>query len=77
MFELFLSLGANNQQLDFPTIYCIAKQGIAKTELNDESTNLEPLFQAIVNKIPPPPGDADSSFQMLVTTIDTAITSAD
>jgi GTP-binding protein len=70
VFELFLSLGANNQQLDFPTIYCIAKMGIARKELDDESTNLEPLFQAIVNKIPPPPGDADSPFQMLVTTID-------
>jgi GTP-binding protein len=70
VFELFLSLGANNQQLDFPTIYCIAKQGIAKKELNDESTNLDPLFQAIVTKIPPPPGDLTSPFQMLVTTID-------
>src|ERR1043166_724892 len=70
VFELFLSLGANDQQLDFPTIYCIAKQGIAKKELDDESTNLEPLFEAIVNKIPPPPGDAQSPFQMLVTTID-------
>ena len=70
VFELFLSLGANDQQLDFPTIYCIAKQGIAKKELEDESTNLEPLFEAIVNKIPPPPGDAHLPFQMLVTTID-------
>jgi GTP-binding protein len=70
VFELFLSLGANNQQLDFPTIYCIAKQGIAKKELTDESTNLEPLFHAIVTKIPPPPGDLTSPFQMLVTTID-------
>jgi len=70
VFELFLSLGANNQQLDFPTIYCIAKLGIAKKELDDESTNLEPLFQAIVTKIPPPPGDLTSPFQMLVTTID-------
>ena len=70
VFELFLSLGANDQQLDFPTIYCIAKQGIAKKELDDESTSLEPLFEAIVNKIPPPPGDAQSPFQMLVTTID-------
>jgi len=70
VFELFLSLGANNQQLDFPTIYCIAKQGIAKTELDDESTNLEPLFEAIVNRIPPPPGDTTSPFKMLVTTID-------
>jgi GTP-binding protein len=70
VFELFLSLGANNQQLDFPTLYCISKQGIAKTELEDEGFSLEPLFEAIVNKVPPPPGDADLPFQMLVTTID-------
>ncbi|MFI5253244.1 MAG: translational GTPase TypA [Bacteroidota bacterium] len=70
VFELFLSLGATSAQLDFPTIYCIAKQGIAKNELDDESTNLEPLFKAIVNKIPPPPGDDEGPFKMLVTTID-------
>jgi GTP-binding protein len=70
VFELFLSLGAHDHQLDFPTIYCIAKQGIAKRELEESSTNLEPLFQAIVNKIPGPPGDSASPFQMLVTTID-------
>lgn len=70
VFELFLSLGANNQQLDFPTIYCIAKQGIAKRELDHENNNLEPLFEAIVNKVPPPPGDAGAPFQMQVTTID-------
>lgn len=70
VFELFLSLGANETQLDFPTIYAIAKQGIAKMELDDPSTTLEPLFEAIVNKVPPPPGDVSSPFQMLVTTID-------
>lgn len=70
VFELFLSLGANDQQLDFPTIYCIAKQGIAKDELEQEGVNLEPLFQSIVKKIPGPPGDKTQPFQMLVTTID-------
>jgi GTP-binding protein len=70
VFELFLSLGAHDHQLDFPTLYCIAKQGMAKRELEDESTNLLPLFEAIVEKIPPPPGDMTSPFQMLVTTID-------
>lgn len=70
VFELFLSLGAENRQLDFPTIYCIAKQGIAKTELDEEGVNLQPLFEAIVSKVSPPPGDVDSPFQMLVTTID-------
>jgi GTP-binding protein len=70
VFELFLSLGANNQQLDFPIIYAIAKQGIAKNELNEEGSSLAPLFDAIVNKIPPPAGNLDTSFKMLVTTID-------
>ena len=70
VFELFLSLGANNQQLDFPMVYCIAKQGIAKYQLEDESSNLEPLFHTILTKIPTPPGNVDSPFKMLVTTID-------
>jgi len=70
VFELFLSLGATDEQLDFPTIYCIAKQGIARRELDEESTSLEPLFEAIVKTVPPPPGDLKSPFQMLVTTID-------
>ena len=70
VFELFLSLGANDKQLDFPALYCIAKQGIAKREMDQESTNLEPLFEAIVEHVPPPPGDVSAAFQMLVTTID-------
>lgn len=70
VFELFLSLGAHNHQLDFPTIYAIAKQGIAKRELDDPSTNLQPLFEAIIQKVPPPPGEVDLPFHMLVTTID-------
>ena len=70
VFELFLSLGAHDHQLDFPIIYAIAKQGVAKRELEDPSNNLQPLFEAIVQKVPPPPGDIDLPFQMLVTTID-------
>jgi GTP-binding protein len=70
VFELFLSLGAHDHQLDFPTIYSIAKQGIAKRELDDPSTTLQPLFEAIIAKVPPPPGEIDLPFQMLVTTID-------
>ena len=70
VFELFLSLGATDKQLDFPTIYCISKQGIAKTELDQESNNLEPLFEAIISKVPPPEGNSEEPFQMLVTTID-------
>lgn len=70
VFDLFVSLGATDEQLDFPVVYSIAKQGIAKKELADPGNNLVPLFEAIVNFVPPPPGDAESTFQMLVTTID-------
>ena len=70
VFELFLSLGANDKQLDFPTIYCIAKQGIARRELDDTSTDLRPLFDTIVSTVPPPQGDPSGPFQMLVTSID-------
>lgn len=70
VFELFLSLGAADEQLDFPTLYCIAKQGIAKNELDQQSDSLSPLLDAIVTHVPPPPGDRSGPFQMLVTTID-------
>ncbi len=70
VFELFLSLGANDQQLDFPTVYCIAKQGIAQLELDHTGTDLQPLFQTILKRIPPPPGDGSLPFKLLVTTID-------
>jgi GTP-binding protein len=70
VFELFLSLGAHDHQLDFPTIYCIAKQGIAKRELELEGKDLTPLFETIVSTVPAPAGDPSHPFQMLVTTID-------
>ncbi|MCK5572715.1 MAG: translational GTPase TypA, partial [Bacteroidetes bacterium] len=70
VFELFLSLGAHDHQLDFPTVYCVAKQGIARYELEQEGKDLQPLFQTIVKKVPPPAGDPDQPFQLLVTTID-------
>jgi GTP-binding protein len=70
IFELFLALGAVDSQLDFPTIYCIAKQGIAKKELDDPSTTLEPLFESIIRAVPPPEGDLTGPFQLLVTSID-------
>ena len=70
VFELFLSLGANDTQLDFPTVYCIAKQGIARRELDDTGTDLRPLFDTILTAVPPPRGDSSAPFQMLVTSID-------
>ncbi|MCK6605945.1 MAG: translational GTPase TypA [Ignavibacteriaceae bacterium] len=70
VFDLFIALGADDDQLDFPYVYAIAKQGIAKYELNDESTTLEPLLDSIVNKIPVPKADRDEPFRMLISAID-------
>jgi GTP-binding protein len=70
VFELFMSLGADDEQLDFPTLFTVATHGIARRDLEDESTTLEPLFETILNDVPPPPGDTESPFQMLITTID-------
>jgi GTP-binding protein len=52
VYELFLDLGANDEQLDFDTIYTIAKQGIAKVNLDDEGENLNPLLDIILKKVP-------------------------
>ena len=70
VFDLFLSLGATEQQQDFPFVFAIAKQGIAKINLEDESTSLEPLLDCIIKNVPPPSGDIDEPFQMLISAID-------
>lgn len=70
VFELFLELGANDEQLDFPVIYASAKDGIAKKEVEDDSTNLEPLFEAIINFVHPPKVELEGSFQMLVANLE-------
>ncbi len=69
VFDLFLELGANDVQADFPVIYTNAKAGIAKRSLDDASTTLEPLFETIVTRIPAAPAE-DGTFQMLVSAID-------
>jgi len=53
VYELFLDLGASDEQLDFPAIYAISKQGIAKKNLEDESTNLDPLLELILEHVAP------------------------
>ncbi|ADQ04166.1 GTP-binding protein TypA [Caldicellulosiruptor owensensis OL] len=68
--DLFIELGADEDQLDFPYVFASAKEGIAKFDLDDESKNLEPLFEMIVNNIPAPTGEIDAPFQMIVTSID-------
>jgi len=53
VYELFLDLGASDEQLDFPVIYAASKQGYAKRELTDESDNLTPLLELILEHVPP------------------------
>ena len=68
--ELFIDLGANDDQLDFPVIYASAKNGIAKMDLNEESDNVKCIFETIVNTIPAPNCETDGPTQMLVSNID-------
>jgi len=70
VFDLFISLGASEEQLDFPFVYAIAKEGIAKKELTEESSNLVPLLENIINHVPHPKADLDSPFAMLISAID-------
>src|SRR5688572_28276991 len=70
VFELFMSLNATDEQLDFPFIYCSAKAGYAKVELDHVSGTMEPLFDAIVKHIPPPRAKAGDGFQVLVANLD-------
>jgi GTP-binding protein len=68
--ELFLQLGANDDQLDFPVVYSSARQGVAGIEPEDLKADLTPLFETIIEHIPAPESDVDSPLQMLVTTLD-------
>lgn len=70
VFDLFVELSATDEQLDFPYIFTSAKTGIAKYSLEDEGSNLVPLFETIISRIPPPPGDEEAPLQMLVTTLE-------
>jgi GTP-binding protein len=69
VFDLFLELGANEDQLDFPIIYTSARLGIAKESLEDEGSNLEPLFDTIITHVPPP-RVSEGSFQMRIANLD-------
>ncbi len=70
VFDLFDRLGATHEQLDFPIVYTSALMGYATLDLSQTSTNMEPLFQTIVDKVPPPEVNVDGPFQMQITTLD-------
>src|SRR3989339_318777 len=66
VFDLFVKLEANDAQLDFPIVYTISRQGIAKYNLEDESSDLTPLFETIIKHVPPYPDKRDEPLQMQV-----------
>lgn len=68
--ELFIELDATDEQLDFPVVYASAKNGIAKMDLNEETSDLSCLFETIINTIHAPNCDEEGPAQMLVSNID-------
>lgn len=70
IFDLFVALDANDEQLEFPVIYAAAKNGYAKYDLSDESTDMKPLFETIISHVPTPSGSDDNPLQLQVFTLD-------
>ncbi len=70
VYDLFIDLDATEDQLDFPVLYTIAKTGLAKRSMEDSSTDLRPLFEAILQHIPCPKGDPGDVLQMLIANLD-------
>ena len=70
IYDLFIDLDAEEDQLDFPVLYAIARDGIAKENLEDEGKDLQPLFEKIVEYIPAPTYDKDKGLQFLITSLD-------
>ena len=68
--DLLIELEANEHQLDAPYVYASGRLGISTLDMADEPKDLVPLFQTIIDHVPPPPSDASGPFQMLVSTID-------
>jgi GTP-binding protein len=70
VFDLFVELSASDEQLDFPYIFASAKTGVAKRSLDEAGADLVPLFETILERVIPPPGDEEAPLQMQVTTIE-------
>ncbi|MEM6611753.1 MAG: translational GTPase TypA [Cyanobacteria bacterium P01_C01_bin.72] len=70
VFDLFVELGADDDQCDFTTLYASGLEGYVKEALDDEGKDMQPLFDAIIHHVPPPAGDVDKPLQLQVTTLD-------
>jgi GTP-binding protein len=70
VYDLFIDLDADDEQIEFPLLYAVSRDGVAKHELDHEGRDLQPLFEEIVRTIPPPRGAEDAPLQMLVANLD-------
>ena len=70
IYELFLDLDATEEQIEFPILYAISREGVARKNLDDESQSLQPLFEQIVETIPQPAEQRSDSLQLLVANLD-------
>ncbi|MCD9184834.1 MAG: translational GTPase TypA [Pyrinomonadaceae bacterium] len=70
IYDLFIDLGADDDQIEFPVLYSISRDGMAKKNLSDESNSLKPLFEQIIETVPPPKAVRQDSLQLLVANID-------
>ncbi len=68
--DLFIDLGADDTQLDFPVIYASAKEGISKCSLSDSNTDMKPLFDIIIEEVPAPVGQLENGLQCMISSID-------
>jgi len=69
-YDLFIDLGAEEKQIEFPILYTNAKTGVSHKKLGDDSTDLQPLLQTIIEHVPAPQGDDDTVTQFLITNLD-------
>jgi len=69
IYDLFIDLGASMEQVEFPVLYTVATEGRCTTDLEQEWTTLRPLFETILDEIPPPSGDPTATLQVLVTSV--------
>lgn len=68
--DLFIELGADDEQLEFPVIYASARDGYATTDPHEQGSDMKPLFEAIINEVPAPQGELDGEMQILFSNID-------
>jgi GTP-binding protein len=68
--ELFIELGANDEQINYPVLYASGRAGTAKYKMEDEAVDLQPIFDTIINHIPAPEGDETAPLQAMVTSLD-------